>query len=55
MKTLNNMELNEISGGIKFSASLLNYGARVITALLDLGRAFGSALRRIGSGRLCPI
>ncbi len=55
MKTLNNIELNKISGGFSFNASYLNYGVRAINLLLDLGRAFGSALRRIGSGRLCPI
>lgn len=55
MKTLNNIELNKINGGFKFSASLLNYGSRAINAILDLGRALGSAIRRIGSGRLCPI
>lgn len=55
MKQLNNHELNEINGGINLSGALLNYATKAINAILDLGRALGSAIRRMRSGSLCPL
>lgn len=51
---LNNQELIEITGGA-ISASLINSLARGITSLLDLGRAIGSAIRRITSKKICSL
>ena len=48
-------ELVKIKGGGSISGTLLNSIVRGINALLDLGRSFGSAIRRLGSNNLCPI
>lgn len=47
-------ELQNINGG-SVSATLINSLARGITALFDLGQAFGSAIRRIKDGKICPL
>ncbi len=54
MKKLNDIELKNISGG-KISVSYFNYLARGASLLLDLGRSLGTAIRRIGSNRLCSF
>jgi len=47
-------ELLEVSGGA-VTASLINSIARGVTVLLELGRAIGSAIRRISSKTVCSI
>lgn len=51
---LTNRELMEISGG-GFSAALLQGLTKLVTTVYDIGRAFGSAIRRITSGNVCKI
>lgn len=45
-------ELLNISGGA-ISASYITAIVRGINSLLDLGRSFGTAIRRILSGTIC--
>lgn len=53
MKELNNKELYEIVGGVKFSASLLSSIIKGANLILELGRYVGSAIRRFKTGKLC--
>lgn len=53
MTKLNTQQLNEIVGGIKFSAALLSSITKGASFILELGRSVGTALRRIQTGRLC--
>ena len=55
MKKLNKNELYQVKGGIKISGTLVNSVARLVNSLLEAGRSLGSGLRRLISGRLCPI
>lgn len=48
-------ELLQIVGGINITGTLLNSFIRGITVFMDVGRSFGSALRRAFGGRLCPM
>ena len=45
-------ELRKINGGA-ISATLITSIVRGINSLLDLGRSFGTAIRRITSGTKC--
>lgn len=49
---MSNSELKTVVGG-GFTATMLNAIARNINSILDLGRSFGSALRRLKDGNLC--
>jgi len=48
-------ELINIYGGASLSGTLLNSIIKGVNAFLDLGRSFGSALRRIFSNNICPL
>lgn len=52
MRTLNNQELLEISGGA-ISGTLINALVRGISTILDLGRSLGTAIRRIQTKQFC--
>lgn len=53
-KTIENEnELYEITGGISFTSSVLNALSTCARTILELGRSFGSALRRTVTGNLC--
>ena len=54
MKDLNKEELLDINGG-GISGTLISSLTRGINTLLDMGRSLGSAIRRIGSGNVCPL
>lgn len=53
MKKLDNKELYNIVGGVKFSASLLSSIVKGVNIILELGRSVGTAIRRIQTGKLC--
>lgn len=55
MKNLSNNQLRKIEGGIKITAALINSFAKGVNTVLNLGRALGSSIRRIGSNNVCPI
>ena len=52
---LEKYELLQIQGGVNITASWLNAVARGIEAIMDLGRSFGTAIRRIGSNNVCSL
>ena len=54
MKNLNKEELLNIEGG-SISGTLISAITRGINTVLDMGRALGNAIRRIGSGNVCPL
>ena len=50
-----NKELKNINGGAAVSGSVISGVVRGVNTFLDLGRALGSSLRRLGNGSICPI
>lgn len=54
MKDLNKEELLNIEGG-SISGTLISAITRGINTVLDMGRSFGNAIRRIGSRNICPM
>jgi len=54
MKELNKQQLLKINGG-SVTPALINALVRGMTTVLELGRSFGSAIRRALGGRACPI
>ena len=56
MKELSNRELMNIEGGANWlTASFLNAASRAIETVMDIGRSLGSAIRRVFSGKVCPV
>lgn len=55
MKKLDNQELLSINGGLTISGTLINSLVKGISVILDLGRALGTAIRRVTSSTLCPL
>ena len=47
--------LKKIKAGATFSASLINALVRGINSFLDVGRYFGSSIRRFIGGNSCPL
>ena len=54
MVNLTNDELMTVNGG-GLTAALLTATAKLVSTVYDIGRAFGSAIRRITSGNVCPL
>lgn len=55
MQRLGDSCLIKIEGGAGISGTLINAFSRGITTLLDLGRSLGNAIRRVTSGKVCPL
>lgn len=53
-KELKNREMEEIIGGA-VASSLINAVSKAVGLIYELGKQTGSALRRITSGKYCPI
>lgn len=51
--TLDNEKLLNIYGGTELNYSFLNAISKMISTVLELGRAFGSALRRAKDRNYC--
>ena len=51
---LNNIEMENISGG-GFTSSMLNAISKAVTTVYNLGKNFGSSIRRIAYRTYCPI
>ena len=47
-------EMLKIEGG-GIASPMINALTKAVTALYDLGKGFGSALRRAISGKYCPV
>lgn len=48
-------ELKNIIGGFTFSAAFLSAISRGVSTVFEIGRSFGSALRRSLAGKICPL
>ena len=48
-------ELLNIEGGLSISGALLNSFSRGIEIILELGRSFGTSLRRVRDDKVCPL
>lgn len=55
MKLLDINELYEIEGGVSISGTLIKSFSSLINSIAELGRNFGSAIRRIGSNKMCSL
>lgn len=51
---LTNAELMNVTGG-GITATFVSATAKLVNTVYDIGRAFGSAIRRITSGNICKI
>ena len=54
MKKLEDIDLISITGG-ELSSSLLNSISKIASTIYELGRSFGSSIRRIVTGNICQI
>lgn len=55
MKKVDVNELDCIIGGDSISGTVINAFTNVIKLLMGAGRSFGSAIRRVSEGNLCPL
>lgn len=55
MKKVDVYELDCVVGGDSISGTVINAFTNVIKLLMDAGRSFGSAIRRVSEGNLCPL
>lgn len=56
MIILDNNELKNVNGGSNmFTAAFFNAAARSLSTIFDIGKSFGSAIRRAISGTFCPL
>lgn len=55
MKVLDDNELFNVIGGVSISGTLIKSFASAITTVVDIGRSFGTALRRIWGKAICSI
>lgn len=52
---LEKKELMSVVGGFNFTATFFGHIVRGVTVVYELGRAFGSSLRRIRTGNFCTF
>lgn len=52
---LNKKELLCVVGGISITGTFINAIAKGISAILDLGRSLGTAIRRVSAKNICPL
>lgn len=52
---LNNKELKQVVAGKGLTGTLINSLIKGFDSFLDIGRYFGSSLRRIVGGNLCNL
>lgn len=55
MKKLSTEQLLKIYGGSTLTYSLINSISKVATTIYEIGKAFGSSIRRIIGGSYCPM
>ena len=48
-------ELMEINGGEGLGATFLNYLSNAIKTIYNIGQDLGGSIRRIATGRTCPL
>lgn len=52
---LNDKELKIIIAGASISGTLINSIVKGVNSFLDIGRYFGSSIRRLIGGNICPL
>ena len=55
MNNLTKKDLLKIVGGINITASFLSAISKGINSILELGRSFGTSIRRIVGNNICPL
>lgn len=55
MKPIREQELENIKGGTSISGTIINALVNVIKELKAAGYSFGSGIRRIAEGKVCPL
>ena len=48
-------ELYLVKGGNDIGATILNYLSTAIKTVYDVGQQLGGAIRRIATGKVCPL
>ena len=48
-------ELLQVKGGSDIAGTLLNYLSTAIKTVFDVGQQLGGAIRRIATGKVCPL
>ena len=48
-------ELLMIVGGVNITASFLSAISKGINSIMDIGRSFGTSIRRLIGGSICPL
>ena len=51
---IKDQELNKISGG-GLGATFLSYLTDAVKAIYSIGQEFGGSIRRIATGKTCPL
>ena len=52
---LNNKELKMVIAGASISGTLINSIVKGVNSFLDIGRYFGSSIRRLIGGNICSL
>ena len=52
---INDKELSQVSGGNDVASTFLNYLSTAIKTVFDVGQQLGGAIRRIATGKECPL
>lgn len=52
---LKRQELIKVEGGLSITGTLINSLTKGMDMILNLGRNFGSSLRRIYENKICPL
>ncbi|MBE6140147.1 MAG: bacteriocin [Firmicutes bacterium] len=55
MRELSKKELKQIIGGIDLTAGIINSFVRAFEIVLEIGRSFGTSIRRIGGSNICEL
>lgn len=55
MKELSEEELKKVVGGLDLNAGILNSFVRAFEIILEIGRSFGTSIRRISGSSICEI
>ena len=52
---VNDKELEKLNGGGGLGATFLNYLTKAIETVFGVGQELGGSIRRIATGRSCPL
>lgn len=52
---LSKNELLQVVGGINITGTLISAITKAVSVVMDVGRSFGSAIRRAIGGKMCSI